>query len=137
MGDLDDGPKQVPLDCYEVQCAITELLPSNSFDLIITHGSRGEYTRHLRHEETGNAVIVLWEGERLFAKQVWRFAYEDGDGKYLPRPIQDADVGTKLPEEIWQKKYDIITKIYSFSPDSFEAKTTPREEAFWCFKSNK
>jgi hypothetical protein len=42
----------------------------------------------------------------------------------------------RLPDEIWQKKYDIITNIYGFSPESFEAKTTPHEEAFWCFKAS-
>jgi len=137
MGDLDDGPEQAPLDCYEVQCAITELLPPNSFDLIITHGCRGEYTRHLRHEETGKAVLALWKSGKLPAKEIWMFAYEDGRQKYLPRPVQDADLSIKLPDEIWQKKYDIIIDIYGFGADSFEAKTTPREEAFWCFGSNK
>jgi hypothetical protein len=28
----------------------------------------------------------------------------------------------------------IITKVYGFDPESFEAKTTPREEAFWYFE---
>lgn len=135
MGDIDDGPEQAPLDCYEVQCAITELLHPSSFDLIITHGCRGEYTRHLRHEETGKAVLALWESGKLPAKEIWMFAYEDGGGKYLPRPIKDADIRIKLQEEIWQKKYDIITKIYGFGSDSFEAKITPKEEAFWHFRS--
>ena len=81
--------------------------------------------------------MALWESKKLFAKEVWRFAYEDGDGKYLPRPVQNADLSIKLPDEIWQKKYDIIIDIYGFGADSFEAKTTPREEAFWCFGSNK
>ena len=137
MGDLDDGFEQMPLDCHEVQYAIIELLPSNNFDLIITHGPKGEYTRHRRHEEVGDAVVALWENEKLFSKEIWRFAYEDGDGKYLPKAIQNADLKIKLPNEIWQKKYDIITKIYGFAPDSFEAKTTPRKEAFRCFKPNK
>jgi hypothetical protein len=136
MGDLDDGPEQIPLDGYTVQCAINELLPSKKFDLIITHGFGGEYTRHRRHEEVGNAVTTLWENEKLFSKEVWRFAYEDGDGKYLPKAVKDADLKIRLPKEIWQKKYDIITKIYGFGPSSFEAKTTPRKEAFWCLKSD-
>ena len=135
MGDLDDGPEQILLDCHEVQCAIIELLPSNNFDLIITHGHGGEYTRHRRHEEVGKAVMALWESQRLFAKEIWRFAYEDGDGKYLPRAVQDADLKTKLPNKIWQRKYDIITNIYGLESDSFEAKSTPRKEAFWCLKS--
>lgn len=133
MGDLDDGPEQSPLVAHEVQRKILELLASDRFDLIITHGLWGEYTRHLRHEETGKAVMGLWESGRLSAKEIWRFAYEDGGGKYLPRAVQDADIYLELPEGIWQKKCNIITETYGFSQDSFEAKTTPRREAFWCF----
>jgi len=76
----------------------------------------------------------LWRSGQLSARQIWMFAYEDGGGKYLPRPVGDVDIRIKIQEEIWQKKYDIITKIYGFGPDSFEAKTTPKEEAFWCFR---
>lgn len=133
MGDLDDEAGQSPLVEHEVQGKILELLPSDRFDLIITHGLRGEYTQHLRHEETGKAVMTLWENEKLFAKQIWGFAYEDGGRKYLPQPAQNADILIELPQEIWQRKYNIITKIYGFSRDSFEAKTTPRKEAFYCF----
>jgi LmbE family N-acetylglucosaminyl deacetylase len=132
MGDLDDGPEQSPLASVKIQDKILELLPSDRFDLIITHGLWGEYTRHVRHEETGKAVASLWGSGRLFSKQLWRFAYEDGGGKYPPRPINDADIHMKLTDKIWQKKYDIITKIYGFGPNSFEAKTTVSEEAFWC-----
>jgi LmbE family N-acetylglucosaminyl deacetylase len=135
MGDLDDGPEQHPLTNRQVQHEILQILPSNRFDLVITHGLNGEYTRHLRHEETAQAVMALWKSKRLFAGQIWRFAYEDCGRKYLPRAIEDADMYIRLPEEIWQRKYNIITNIYGFSPDSFEAKTTPRKEAFWCFKS--
>lgn len=133
LGDLDDGPEQTPLPARTVQNTILDLLPSGGFDLIITHGVWGEYTRHLRHEETGKAVLALWNTGRLRARQIWRFAYEDGDGQYLPRPVQDADLRTRLPDEIWQRKYEIITDVYDFGPDTFEARTTPREEAFWCF----
>jgi len=136
MGDLDDGPEQRPLTSRQVQHEILQSLPSNRFDLIITHGLNGEYTRHLRHEETAQAVMALWKSDRLSAGQIWRFAYEDGGRKYLPRAVEDADMHIRLQEEIWQRKYDIITDIYGFSPDSFEAGTTPREEAFWCFKSS-
>jgi len=137
MGDLDDGPEQSPLDSREVQDTIFELLPSHKFDLVITHGSEGEYTRHLRHEETGRAVLALMKSEKLVADEVWRFAYEDGGGQYLPRPAEDAELNIKLPDEIWQKKYDIITNIYGFGADSFEAKTTPRIEAFKCLVNGK
>lgn len=135
MGDLDDGPEQSPLAARDVQKAIMNLLPPGPFDLVITHGPRGEYTRHRRHEETSKAVLSLWKAGRLKAGKIWQFAYEDGDGKYLPRAVQDADLKTPLSDEIWQRKYQIITEIYGFTPDSFEAKTTPREEAFWCLRT--
>jgi len=130
MGDLDDGPEQSPLASQDVQAMILELLASDRFDLITTHGLSGEYTGHLRHEETGKAVMALLQSKRLFAKQVWMFAYEDGGGEYLPRPAKDADVRVKLPENIWQKKLYIITEIYGFGSESFEARVTQRQEAF-------
>jgi LmbE family N-acetylglucosaminyl deacetylase len=135
MADLDDGPEQTPLDNGEVQKTIIELLPSKRFDLIITHSTAGEYTRHLRHEETAKAVLELWNSDRLFADELWTFAYEDGNRKYLPRAIKNADLLVGLNDEIWREKYDIITRIYGFSQESFEAKTTPKEEAFWRLKA--
>jgi LmbE family N-acetylglucosaminyl deacetylase len=134
MADLDDGPEQTPLDSNQVQNTIEMLLPSESYDIIITHSPSGEYTRHLRHEETADAVIELWKEERLIAEQLWTFAYEDGNREYLPRAIEDADLLVGLSKEIWQVKYDIITGIYGFDKDSFEAGTTPKKEAFRCFK---
>jgi LmbE family N-acetylglucosaminyl deacetylase len=134
MGDMDDGPEQSPLAGREVREMILSLLPSERFDLIITHGLWGEYTRHLRHEETSKAVTSLCKTGNLAANQIWMFAYEDGGGKYLPRAVADADVRIRLTEEIWQKKYDIITQIYGFGPESFEARAAPRGEAFWIFK---
>jgi LmbE family N-acetylglucosaminyl deacetylase len=134
MGDLNDGPEQSALNNSQVQRTIMELLPCDRFDVVITHNMAGEYTRHLRHEETAKAVMRLWETDKLVAREMWSFAYEDGGGKHLPRADKVADLWINPPEHIWQKKYDIITKIYGFSEDSFEAKTTPRSEAFWCFK---
>jgi len=135
MADLDDGPEQTPLDNGQMQKTIAELLPSNRFNLVITHSTAGEYTRHLRHEETAKAVLELWNSDRLFADELWTFAYEDGNRKYLPRAIKNADLLVGLNDEIWRQKHDIITRIYGFSQESFEAKTTPKEEAFWRLKS--
>jgi hypothetical protein len=134
MGDLDDGPDQQPLDEQMVQDTVLKLLPVSKFDFLITHGQVGEYTRHIRHEETGQAVMALWESGRLSAREVWRFAYEDGGGAYLPQPAADADIMSRLPQDIWQEKYRIITEIYGFDKDSFEGKTTPKSEAFRRFQ---
>jgi hypothetical protein len=38
-----------------------------------------------------------------------------------------------LPDDIWIEKRRLITELYGFRADSWEARTTPREEGFWCF----
>jgi LmbE family N-acetylglucosaminyl deacetylase len=133
MGDLDDGPEQKPLKAASIDMAILDLLPVKHFDTIISHSPTGEYTRHLRHEEVGVAVIKLWYTNKIAANQYLAFAYEDGNKKYLPRPIEKATVNNALTNGIWEKKYKIITELYGFEQDSWEAKTTPHTEAFWRF----
>jgi len=135
MADLDDGPEQRPLPEREVQEAIMDLLPGGRFEIVFAHGLRGEYTRHLRHEEAARGVLALWEAGRLSAGELRMFAYEDGGGQYLPRPMEGADIEVPLPERIWRRKREIITELYGFAPESFEARTSPRREAFWRFGS--
>jgi len=130
MGNLDDGPEQKPLDEDDVQQTILDLLPPQHFDLIISHNPNGEYTRHLRHEETGIAVIKLWFAGKILTDELWTFAYEDGNKEYFPRPVENATICTALTKRIWQKKYNLITETYGFGFSSFEAKTTPRIESF-------
>jgi LmbE family N-acetylglucosaminyl deacetylase len=137
MGDLDDGPEQKPLRVIEVEDAIMNLLPSDRFDLVLTHGPWGEYTSHKRHEEVSRAVMALRENGKLQAGEIWMFAYDDKGGKRLPQPLVDADVYVKLPQDIWEKKCRIITEVYGFAADSFEARTTPRDEAFWVLGKKK
>lgn len=136
MGDLDDSPEQKPLAAKEVQGAILRLLPRKHFDLIISHNPAGEYTRHLRHEEIGRAVILLWHAGKISANELWAFAYEDGGKQYLPRPVKTAPIYHILPERLWQRKYRIITATYGFEKNGFEAQTTPRAEAFWQFTAS-
>jgi LmbE family N-acetylglucosaminyl deacetylase len=133
MNDLDDGPEQIPLAKCDLEDAILQCLPSRPFDLLISHSPAGEYTRHRRHEEVGEAVISLWHAKKLEAGKLWTFAYEDGEKQYYPRPIKTAHIYQDLCEDIWRKKYDIITTTYGFPPHGFEAETTPRAEAFWHF----
>jgi hypothetical protein len=134
MGNLDDGPQQKPIPEEEIEAAIQLLLPPVHYDLIITHSPAGEYTRHKRHEEIGRAVFSLWEQTMIHASELWFFAYEDHDKTCYPRAIPDADRIIDLPEPVWSGKYGIITRIYRFSKDSFEAMATPETEAFWCLK---
>ena len=134
MGDLDDGPGQEPLDEELVKSTILQLLPDRHFDLVITHDPAGEYTRHLRHEETARAVIDLWYEKKIFSRELRTFAYEDGGRSYFPKPIKNADIFLELPKDIWKRKYQIITETYGFEQHSFEAQTTPHAEAFWQFR---
>ena len=135
IGDMDDGPEQTPIPPGEMERSLLSLLPGHSFESILTHGPWGEYTRHRRHEETGCAVLALWKSGRLKANNVFLFAYEDGEESYLPRLIPGAHRVATLPESIWEEKYRIITEIYGFSPESWEARTTPKTEAFWCCRN--
>jgi LmbE family N-acetylglucosaminyl deacetylase len=130
MENLDDGPAQKPLPEKVVQQKILKLLPHKYFDILITHSPDGEYTRHRRHEETSKAVIKLWHSGKILAKELWLFAYEDGNRMYFPKAVTTGVSNTKLSKATWQQKYDIITKIYGFDLDSWEAMTTPKSEAF-------
>ena len=136
MGDLDDGPDQKPLDEKEVERAILDLLPPKHFDLIISHNPTGEYTKHIRHEETSKAVIRLWHAGKIVANELWTFAYEDGDKEYYPRPIEMAAIYRILTKRIWLRKYSIITETYGFKKESFEAETAPKAESFWQFTNS-
>jgi len=135
MGDLDDGLEQTPLNIKEVEEEILSILPENEYDLILSHSTQGEYTRHHRHEEVAKAVINLIDAEQLKINKLWMFAYEDRNSAHLPRSILHADKIISLPIDIWEKKYEIITRVYRFSKDSWEARTTPQREAFWTFRS--
>jgi len=130
MGDMDDSAEQEPLDGEELREIIVRLLGGREYEMILTHSPSGEYTHHRRHEEVSIAVADLVEKEKIAAKQFLMFAYDDGQGQYYPRAQADADHIVELSNKIWQKKYEIMTKIYGFGADSWEAQTTPRVEAF-------
>jgi LmbE family N-acetylglucosaminyl deacetylase len=135
MADLDDGPDQAPLAIEQVQQTIVRLLPACGYRLILTHGPKGEYTQHRRHQECCQATVELWRTGGIRSKQLWMFAYEDGGRAYLPRVRDDADRRDLLTDDIWLEKRRLITDVYGYGSDSWEAQTTPREEGFWCFDS--
>ncbi|MBC9932214.1 PIG-L deacetylase family protein [Chitinophaga qingshengii] len=135
MADLDDGPEQLPLPIPVVAEQILQLLPHTQFDLILTHNIAGEYTRHRRHEEVSEAVFQLWEEGRLSTAALWYFAYGDDDRRHYPLADPSADIYQPLPANIFQQKKALITDIYGFSHDSWEAKITPSAEAFRTFST--
>jgi LmbE family N-acetylglucosaminyl deacetylase len=133
MGDLDDGPAQMPLDNKIIEHAILKLMPSRHFDLIISHDPSGEYTRHIRHEEIGEAVIMLWNAGKISTNELWTFAYEDGKKAYYPRAVEKDTFYHELSEAVFSKKYSLITQNYGFNKNSWEARATPHAEAFRSF----
>ena len=133
MADLDDGVAQSPLPASLVEHTIADLLAGNSFDLLMTHGPRGEYTRHQRHVDVHKAITALWESGRIALKELWCFAYTDDNKAHYPRAIADAPLQQMLSQTVWEHKYRIIHEIYGFSAESWEARTTPVREAFWRF----
>jgi hypothetical protein len=40
-----------------------------------------------------------------------------------------------LTDDVWLEKYRLITDLYGFGCDSWEAQSTPRGEGFCCFDS--
>lgn len=135
MGDLDDGPDQAPLADERVQEAIRDLAPAGPFDLVLTHHPEGEYTRHLRHLEVALGVRALLGQGALAAPRLWNFAYSDQGGTCLPEARPDANLLLPLDAASWARKYALITQVYGFAPASWEARTTPRIEAFTCFRN--
>jgi len=136
MADLDDGPDQEPLD-HETLCqTVQRLLHGRRFDLLITHGPRGEYTRHRRHEECCRTIVELWQNGHVNAGELWLFAYEDGGGTHLPHVTDGADLRLVLEDGVWREKRRLITGLYGFPEDSWETNCTPREEGFRIFHSS-
>ena len=135
MADLDDEPDQVPLPIEQILETTARLLAGSSYSLILTHGPKGEYTRHRRHEECCRSVVELWQSGSIDTERVWLFAYEDGGRAYLPRVREDADRRDMLTESVWLEKRRLITDVYGYGADSWEAQATPQEEGFWCFDS--
>jgi hypothetical protein len=135
MGDLDDRPDQCPLKPEQVRLAVMAILgEERRFDVLYTHSPYGEYSRHRRHEEAGRAICDLWRSGELDLKELRLFAYHDGGRSHYPAAVENAHAIRVLPPAIFTEKLRIITEIYGFPPDGWEARTCPRIEAFWCFK---
>jgi hypothetical protein len=125
MADLDDEPDQVPLPIEQVQETTARRLAGTSYDLILTHGPTGEYTRHRRHAECCQTVVELWRSGAINTKRLWLFAYEDGGRAYLPRVRDDADRRDVLADDVWLEKRWLITDLYGFGRDSWESTNHP------------
>jgi len=130
MSDLDDSPILAPLssDLSEITERIRRTVPSD-FDIIFTHGPRGEYTRHERHEQVHRAVRGMVMAGELRGDLTF-FAYEDCGGACIPRPAGDAHLRIVLSAEEHEEKRRIVREIYGFGEGSFELESAGPVEAF-------
>jgi len=136
MADLNDDPQQSPLNLDELKKTILSLVPDKPFDLILTHHPKGEYTRHLRHEEVSKAVVHLWNTEQISSPELWTFAFEDGTRAFYPGPMENADILVNLETQVWDQKYQLLTQTYGFGTESWEAMACPKSEAFFKYQKN-
>ena len=134
ISDLDDSPALSVLSARldEIKSRILHLLPSRDYDFILTHGERGEYTRHERHEQVHTAVSDM-VARRELAGRLAFFAYGDGGGAHAPRPAPDADLLLRLTAEEFEAKRRIVSEIYGFGVGSFEYSACGGVEAFKSF----
>jgi hypothetical protein len=131
MSDLDDSSpvlETLSPDLAEIKSRIRRL-PSPEYDLILTHGSLGEYTRHERHEQVHRAVCEMADAGELQGR-VACFAYVDCAGGCRPRPGDDAEVLVELTSAEYERKQRIIREIYGFEDGSFERSSAGPMEGF-------
>ncbi len=88
------------------------------------------YTLCRRHEEIGKALLSLWGSREIQTKEMWLFAYEDGQGAYYPHAERNAHRTFFLPKLVWERKYHILTDIYGFSYNSWETQTAPNVDPY-------
>lgn len=124
MSDLDDSPILAPLstDLREIKDRISTLAPLDP-DIVFTHGAKGEYTRHERHEQVHRAVTEMVESGAL-AGDLLCFSYVDS------RPASDADIRVVLLPDEYTRKQALVRDIYGFHEDSFEFSSAGSIEAF-------
>ena len=135
ISDLDDeNPEQELASLDEVkkrvQAMLDELKVGNEFDFVFTHGANGEYG-HNRHREVHRAIEEMLATSELRCKKVFFFNYKLArDDAHCEPNTRDADVKTRLSEQIAQKKNLLITSTYGFSTESFEQRSAQRVESF-------
>lgn len=120
---LEDAPDARPGVCD------TRSAAGGRYDLVFTHGARGEYTWHERHEQVHRAVREMSASGRLAGDLVF-FAYEDGGGAYPPRAAADARIIVPLTTEEFVRKMHIVRHVYGYGKDSFEVRAAGPVEAF-------
>lgn len=137
MSDMDDETLK-PINISEISEEIIEKLPKGEidFDIVFTHGENGEYG-HIRHKEVHKAVKALVKNGELETKELYCFDYKEGSETpknnpelKIPIPNPKGDLVGELKDDEYEEKKEIITDVYGFSEDSFEALACNKIESF-------
>lgn len=130
MAELDDGTRGRLLNQAAVRHAIREGLPQQSYDLVLTHAGQGERTGSRRQEACSQAVGSLVRDGHLVARRFMHFSYDDSNDQRLPRAKATADERYELDPDILGRKRHIISELYGFGAESWQAKVMPDVEGF-------
>jgi LmbE family N-acetylglucosaminyl deacetylase len=129
ISDLDDTENGFyeKISSEDIKKRIRGFLKETSFDFIFVHGKNGEYG-HIRHIEVHEAVLEMIKSGEIKAKIILFFSYHK-KGKFAY--VNDsADKFIRLKNVDFEKKKQLIQKIYGFGEDSFENKCCSRIEGF-------
>lgn len=99
----------------------------DKYDYIFTHGENGEYG-HKRHLDVHKAVKKMLQNGNLHAKKVFFFSYiKKGKFCYV---YENSTKLIKLNSILFEKKKQLIQKIYGFDKGSFEDECCRKIEGF-------
>ncbi|HLC79118.1 MAG TPA: PIG-L family deacetylase [archaeon] len=120
ISDLDDDHPQDPLkDLSEVSARIEPICADKEFDIVFTHGEKGEYG-HNRHKEVHRSVLELIEGGMLKCKELFVFDYIRKENPFRCEPNPKATIKFELSDEEYERKKYLIHKVYGFEKGGFE-----------------
>jgi LmbE family N-acetylglucosaminyl deacetylase len=130
LSDLDDGNPLGAVD-FERDLAprIEPHLGGSQWDLLLTHGSNGEYG-HPRHIQTQEAIHLLAESSRLRTRRLWTFAYEAVNPIGNCRPASWANWTVELSRGELAEKRRLVRDVYGHPERGFEVRSCISPEAF-------
>ena len=133
--DLDDEILN-PLSIEFIIGKIKENISKKKFHKLYTHGKNGEYG-HLRHKEIHLAIKKMIKDNDLLIDEIYYFSYIYGKKNpprnpelKIPESDKNADIKIELTDNELNEKIKIVTDIYGFDKDSFEALSCNKIEAF-------
>lgn len=131
ISDLDDSEngsfKEITIE--DIISRAKKFLTSADFDYVFTHGENGEYG-HIRHIQVHQAVMEMLNKKILTAKKVFFFSYSKDENSGICYVNKNADKFIKLNKIHFNKKKQLIQKIYGFEENSFENKCCENLESF-------